>query len=211
MRIRRFNAIILAVIASSALLAACSSSSDHSGMNGMVGSSTSTISPDASFNAVDVGFAQGMIPHHAQAVEMADIALANTNNPDVLVLARKIKAGQSPEIEKMTGWLTNWGQTVPSTGMGSMADHDMTGMNGMMMEGMMSQADMDRLSRSTGAAFDRLWLELMILHHEGAVKMSKDELTGGKNLEVISLAQTIISGQQDEITTMESLLKRLPA
>jgi len=142
---------------------------------------------------------------------MADMALVNTTNPDVLALARQIKAAQSPEIEKMTGWLKSWGQNVPSTAMGSMAGHDMTGMDGMMMDGMMSEADMKRLSTSSGTAFDRLWLELMIQHHEGAVKMAKVEVADGKYPDVIALAQAIISGQQAEITTMESLIKNLPA
>ena len=189
-------------------LGACSS--DHSGMSGMSSSTTIAIPANANYNATDIGFAQGMIPHHAQAIEMADLALTNTKNPDVLVLANKIKAAQSPEIVKLSGWLRDWGQTVPSTASGSM-DHDMSGMGGMMMDGMMSQADMDRLETSTGTEFDRLWIELMIQHHEGAVKMSKTEVAGGKNPDAIALAQAIISSQQAEITTMESLLKKMPA
>lgn len=189
-------------------LGACSS--DHSGMSGMSTSTTIEIPANANYNATDIGFAQGMIPHHAQAIEMADLALTNTKNPDVLALANKIKAAQSPEIIKLSGWLRDWGQTVPSTASGSM-DHDMSGMGGMMMDGMMSQADMDRLETSTGTEFDRLWIELMIQHHEGAVKMSKTEVAGGKNPDAIALAQVIISSQQAEITTMESLLKKLPA
>jgi len=176
----------------------------------MSSSTTIAIPANANYNATDIGFAQGMIPHHAQAIEMADLALTNTKNSDVLALANKIKAAQSPEIVKLSGWLRDWGQTVPSTASGSM-DHDMSGMGGMMMDGMMSQADMDRLETSTGTEFDRLWIELMIQHHEGAVKMSKTEVAGGKNPDAIALAQAIISSQQAEITTMESLLKKMPA
>jgi uncharacterized protein (DUF305 family) len=178
-------------------------------MSGMNSSTTTEIPANANYNATDIGFAQGMIPHHAQAIEMADLALTNTTNPDVLALANKIKTAQSPEIEKLSGWLREWGQTVPSIAPGSM-DHDMSGMGGMMMDGMMSQADMDRLETSTGTEFDRLWLELMIQHHEGAVKMSKSEVAGGKNSDAIALAEAIISSQQTEITTMESLLTKLP-
>ena len=209
MKKTRTTSIALGLVLVTAVgLGACSS--DHSGMSGMSSSTTIAIPADAKFNATDVGFAQGMIPHHAQAIEMADLALTNTTNPDVLVLANQIKAAQSPEIEKLSGWLGDWGQTVPSTASGSM-DHDMTGMDGMMMDGMMSQADMDRLETSTGTEFDRLWIELMIQHHEGAVKMSKSEVAGGKNPDAIALAQAIISSQQAEITTMESLLTKLPA
>jgi len=209
MKKTRTTSIALGLVLVTAVgLGACSS--DHSGMSGMSSSTTIAIPADAKFNATDVGFAQGMIPHHAQAIEMADLALTNTKNPDVLALANTIKAAQSPEIEKLSGWLGDWGQTIPSTASGSM-DHDMTGMGGMMMDGMMSQADMDRLETSTGTEFDRLWLELMIQHHEGAVKMSKSEVAGGKNPDAIALAQAIISSQQAEITTMESLLTKLPA
>jgi uncharacterized protein (DUF305 family) len=210
MNLRKPFVIAGAVAALAVPLAACSSSGDHSSMN-MSSSSSVTIPDSANFNATDVGFAQGMIPHHAQAVEMADLAIANTKNPDVLALARQIKAAQSPEIEKMTAWLHSWGQAIPSTAMGSMSGHDMSRMDGMMMDGMMSQADMDRLSTSTGSAFDRLWIELMIQHHEGAVKMSKSEVAGGKNTEAKALAQSIITSQQAEISSMQSLLTKLPA
>jgi len=209
MKKTRTTSIALGLVLVTAVgLGACSS--DHSGMSGMSSSTTIAIPANANYNATDIGFAQGMIPHHAQAIEMADLALTNTKNSDVLALANKIKAAQSPEIVKLSGWLRDWGQTVPSTASGSM-DHDMSGMGGMMMDGMMSQADMDRLETSTGTEFDRLWIELMIQHHEGAVKMSKTEVAGGKNPDAIALAQAIISSQQAEITTMESLLKKLPA
>jgi len=209
MKKTRTTSIALGLVLVTAVgLGACSS--DHSGMSGMSSSTTIAIPANANYNATDIGFAQGMIPHHAQAIEMADLALTNTKNSDVLALANKIKAAQSPEIVKLSGWLRDWGQTVPSTASGSM-DHDMSGMGGMMMDGMMSQADMDRLETSTGTEFDRLWIELMIQHHEGAVKMSKTEVAGGKNPDAIALAQAIISSQQAEITTMESLLKKMPA
>jgi len=209
MKKTRTTSIALGLVLVTAVgLGACSS--DHSGMSGMSSSTTIAIPANANYNATDIGFAQGMIPHYAQAIEMADLALTNTKNSDVLALANKIKAAQSPEIVKLSGWLRDWGQTVPSTASGSM-DHDMSGMGGMMMDGMMSQADMDRLETSTGTEFDRLWIELMIQHHEGAVKMSKTEVAGGKNPDAIALAQAIISSQQAEITTMESLLKKMPA
>ena len=208
MKKTRTTSIALGLVLVTAVgLGACSS--DHSGMSGMNSSTTTEIPANANYNATDIGFAQGMIPHHAQAIEMADLALTNTTNPDVLTLANKIKTAQSPEIEKLSGWLREWGQTVPSIAPGSM-DHDMSGMGGMMMDGMMSQADMDRLETSTGTEFDRLWLELMIQHHEGAVKMSKSEVAGGKNSDAIALAEAIIYSQQTEITTMESLLTTLP-
>ena len=209
MNYRRTLSAIAATFVAGALVVSCSSSdSSHSTMTTMA---AVTIPATANFNATDVGFAQGMIPHHAQAVEMADMAIATSTNADVLALAKQIKSAQNPEIETMTGWLQGWGQAVPSTA--SMADggHEMTNMSGMMMDGMMSDADMKRLESSTGTAFDRLWLELMIQHHEGAVRMAKDELADGKNPDAKALAQAIITSQQAEISKMNALLAALPS
>ena len=206
---RRTLSIIAATFVAGALVVSCTSSdSSHSTMTTVA---AVTIPATANFNATDVGFAQGMIPHHAQAVEMADMAIATSTNADVLALAKQIKSAQNPEIETMTGWLQTWGQAVPSTASMAGGGHDMTNMSGMMMDGMMSEADMKRLESSKGTAFDRLWLELMIQHHEGAVRMAKDELADGKNSDAKALAQAIITGQQAEITKMNALLAALPS
>ena len=203
MNYRRVLSLVTATLAAAALVAACSSGESHSSMSD---ASKQTIPESANFNATDVGFAQGMIPHHAQAVEMADLALEKSTNADVLALAKQIKASQNPEIQTMSGWLQSWGQKVPSTDSMSGGGHDMTDMGGMMTE-----ADMEKLESSSGTAFDRLWMELMIQHHEGAVRMSEDELKDGKNPDVKALAQTIVTSQQAEISTMNSLLSKLPS
>ncbi|KGA14770.1 hypothetical protein GM51_16430 [freshwater metagenome] len=208
MNYRRVFSLVTATLAAAALVAACSSGESHSSMSD---TSKQTIPESANFNATDVGFAQGMIPHHAQAVEMADLALEKSTNADVLALAKQIKASQNPEIQTMSGWLQSWGQKVPSTDSMSGSGHDMTDMGGMMMDGMMTEADMKKLESSSGTAFDRLWMELMIQHHEGAVRMSEDELKDGKNPDVKALAQTIVTSQQAEISTMNSLLSKLPS
>ena len=208
MNYRRVFSLLTATLAAAALVAACSSGESHSSMSE---TSKQTIPESANFNATDVGFAQGMIPHHAQAVEMADLALEKSTNADVLALAKQIKASQNPEIQTMSGWLQSWGQKVPSTDSMSGGGHDMTDMGGMMMDGMMTEADMEKLESSSGTAFDRLWMELMIQHHEGAVRMSEDELKDGKNPDVKALAQTIVTSQQAEISTMNSLLSKLPS
>jgi len=208
MNYRRVLSLVTATLAAAALVAACSSGESHSSMSD---TSKQTIPESANFNATDVGFAQGMIPHHAQAVEMADLALEKSTNADVLALAKQIKASQNPEIQTMSGWLQSWGQKVPSTDSMSGGGHDMTDMGGMMMDGMMTEADMEKLESSSGTAFDRLWMELMIQHHEGAVRMSEDELKDGKNPDVKALAQTIVTSQQAEISTMNSLLSKLPS
>lgn len=222
----RTRLVLPAVIAVAGLtLGACSSSDDHDGMNstdttmdGMgsmgtddaQGSTTTLDIPDgAEFNATDVAFAQGMIPHHAQAIQMADMALEISTNPDVTALAEQIKAAQSPEIDQMTTWLTDWDQTVPDPD--APMDENMDGAGAMMMTGMMSEADMARLGNATGADFDRMFLEMMILHHEGAIEMAEQQLAEGKYQATKDLAQAVITGQQAEIEEMNTLIAGLPA
>lgn len=222
----RTRLVLPAVIAVAGLtLGACSSSDDHNGMNssgaGMddmgsmgtgnaPGSTTTLDIPEgAEFNATDVAFAQGMIPHHAQAIEMADMALEISTNPDVTVLAEQIKAAQGPEIDQMTTWLTDWDQTVPDPD--APMDENMDSAGGMMMTGMMSEADMARMGNATGTDFDRMFLEMMILHHEGAIEMAEQELADGKYQPTKDLAQAVITGQQAEIEEMNALIDSLPA
>jgi uncharacterized protein (DUF305 family) len=151
-------------------------------------------------NDADVMFAQGMIPHHQQAVAMSDMILAKDDiDPKVTDLATQIKAAQAPEIAQMSGWLAGWGQN-PSPSMGM--DHDMGG-------GMMSQADMDALDQATGKEAARLFLTGMITHHKGAITMAQHEVANGQNPEAVALAQKIITDQQAEITTMNQLLQQL--
>ncbi len=174
-------------------------------MDSDAGDSTTTIDvPEgAEFNAADVAFAQRMIPHHAQAVVMAEMALDTSTNDDVLELAEQIRAAQSPEIEQMTTWLTDWDQSVPD------AEADMGGSGG--MSGMMSETDMDGLRAATGSGFDRMFLEMMVIHHEGAIEMAEEELAEGLYQPTKDLAQAVITGQQAEIETMNGLLSDLPS
>ena len=137
-----------------------------------------------------------MIPHHEQAVEMSDTILGKDGIDDqVQALAQQIKDAQAPEIELMQSWLTNWG-------MG--ASGDMSGMGH--GDGMMSDGDMAALEAADGAEAARLFLEQMIVHHEGAIEMAQTELDQGANEEVIALAQAILDTQTTEIATMENLL-----
>lgn len=181
--------------------------STDSSMSGT--STTLNIPAGADFNATDVAFAQGMIPHHGQAVQMADMALETSTNADVKALAQQIKAAQSPEIEQMTTWLTDWDQPIPDPN--AMMDDNMDHSGGMMMSGMMSTADMARLGNATGTDFDKMFLEMMILHHEGAIEMAEQELAEGKYQPTKDLAQAVITGQQAEIEEMNTLIAGLPA
>ena len=132
-----------------------------------------TVESAADFNESDVMFAQMMIPHHEQAIEMADIALDPLVGASDVVksLATRIKAAQDPEITKMKAFLTTWKERLtPDSSM----DHSD------MMSGMLSAEDIKKLSSLRGAEFDREWMNGMIEHHEGAIEMAKDVLKDGK-------------------------------
>lgn len=220
----KLRVVLPASIAASALfLGACSSSTDHSGMDmgsestmmdgmgGGAGSSTTAVSipADADYNATDVAFAQGMIVHHGQAVMMAEMALDQADNPEVVTLATAIKAAQDPEIAEMSGWLENWGVAVPDPMSGM--DHEMGSMGNMMMSGMMSDEDMAKLENASGVDFDRMFLEMMVKHHTGAIEMAQTEVADGKYQPAKALATNVITTQQDEIDQMNALLATLPA
>ena len=152
----------------------------------------------AQHNDTDIRFAQMMIPHHQQALAMAEMALQRAESAEVKALAEQIRAAQDPEIATLNGFLSAWGTPPLEGGM----DH--SGMDH--SNGMMSQGDMDSLGATTGASFDRTFLEMMIAHHEGAVAESEREVAGGANAEAKQLATEIISGQTAEIERMRQLL-----
>jgi uncharacterized protein (DUF305 family) len=157
---------------------------------------------DDDHNQADIMFAQMMIPHHAQAVEMSDIILAKQGIPaDVAALATKIKAAQAPEIKTMQGWLEAWNQP---TGM-------MNGTNapGHAMGGMVDAAGIDRLKSAQGTDAVRQFLEEMIGHHEGAIDMANQEIRAGKYPATIQLCRDIVASQGTEITEMRALLAKL--
>ncbi len=158
------------------------------------------------FNDADVDFATDMIQHHAQALQMVDLTLGRRLDPAVQALAEEIRMAQSPEIEQMTTWLTDWDQPIPET----VRDHANAHGDGMEMDsdlpGMMSAEEMSELEAAEGAAFRELWLEMMIEHHEGAVEMARTEQSDGIFEPAVELAESIEASQEDEIATMEGLL-----
>lgn len=183
------------VLVVAGLLAGCGSS----------GSSSSSASSGASFNGADVTFAQGMIPHHRQAVEMATMAAGHSAGPKVKALATEIEAAQGPEIKQLQAWLGDWGKKETSGNTMSGSDH--SGMdNGGMEMGMMSDADMGKLDQASGATFDKMFLTMMITHHEGAIAMAQTELKDGKSPGAKKMARSIITAQESEIKTMRDLL-----
>lgn len=228
---RRVGAIAAAAIAI-ATLSGCGSSGGSSETSAEAGSAATTPSDAvdaadaAAFNEADRAFAENMVPHHQQAVEMAVMAQDPERgaSPALLDLAKRVQDAQGPEIELLTSWLTAWSATdAPSIaemegmeGMdhssmdhGSMEGMDhgaMEGMDHSSMQGMMSPEQMTQLAKSTGTAFDRLWMTMMIEHHEGAIAMANAVMQDGKHPDVRALAGTIISGQEAEIEEMKEAL-----
>lgn len=178
------------------------------------GSMTMQPGADSLFTATDVTFAQQMLVHHQDAVAMADLAPTRASSAKVKALAVQIKAEQTPEIKKMMGWLAVWAPHSAMTGMssstgamGGMSPDDAS--SSPAMPGMMTGEQMSELTAAKGTQFDKLFLELMIVHHRGAVTMAKTEKADGANTAALALADSIISGQGAEIITMQGLLKGL--
>lgn len=204
MRMRNLS-LIGAVVAVTVTLAACGGSST-SESSATVQSSSTADSAVGAGDANDITFAQLMIPHHQQAVQMADIALAHGVTGDVKTLAEQIKGAQDPEIEQMTAWLAAWGAPIEMAGSGGHDGHDGMDMGGMSADGMMSDSDMMALDQAQGTEFDTMWLTMMIQHHEGAITMAQQVLATTSNAEVRQLADAVVSGQTAEIDTMKGLL-----
>jgi uncharacterized protein (DUF305 family) len=181
----------------------CSSSNEPEHPAGHSSQASETPAPMTSATAethddADVMFAQHMIPHHRQAVEMSDMVLAKQGiDPRVIELANQIKAAQGPEIQLMQGWLTQWGTPA----MPPMSGHDTPA-----MQGMMSEADMTALTNAQGAEASKLFLTQMISHHEGAISMAQKEIKDGQAPAAIELANSIVASQQKEIETMRGIL-----
>jgi uncharacterized protein (DUF305 family) len=219
---KRLSAALAAALAAVVTLSACNGSGTETQASATTPAAppaaTSPSASDSAHNDADVTFAQGMIPHHQQAVEMSDTLLAKQGiDPKVVSLAKEIKAAQAPEIEQMQGWLSQWGvsttTTSPGGAMPSMPGHDMSG-NGEMPgmsggHGMMSEQDTAALQNAQGVEASRLFLSQMIQHHQGAIAMAQAEIGSGQFPPAITLARSIVSSQQQEITTMQGMLETL--
>ncbi|HLP23323.1 MAG TPA: DUF305 domain-containing protein [Microbacteriaceae bacterium] len=192
MHIRLVGALASAALSTIAL-SGCSNVNPMGMMEQVIGTAQSA------YSASDLMFAAMMIPHHEQALTMADLALNISKNPEITHLATHIKDAQHPEIAQMRGWLEAAGQL----GMLDMPGHDHGA-----MQGMLDDAAMSALSAATGSAFDKLFLQGMIAHHEGALVMV-DMINGSTNAEVTALGDSIRTTQQAEIDEMKSLLAKL--
>jgi uncharacterized protein (DUF305 family) len=205
----RAAAVFLAVSA-----AACRSTSPDAPIlqPGAPGESTRVVAaaaaaalPQPGFTPADVKFMQGMIGHHAQAIEMTDLLRTRTNSEEMRKLALRIEVSQADEIKMMQHWLSARGQDVP--GPHAMHMHGAT-----LMPGMLTPDEMNRLAAARGVEFDRLFLEGMIKHHGGALTMVQD-LFGtpgaGQDSEIFAFASDVDADQRMEIDRMGAMLKEL--
>lgn len=211
----KIASIAIAGTAAAIALAACSPPSEHAstmpatsssmpmsghnmpGMPGMPGMSGSSTAPATNFNDADVMFLQMMYPHHAQAVEMAKLVPTRSQNQQVKDLATAIEQAQAPEMQQMTTLLAGFGKPAPSATM----SHS--------MPGLMTPQQMTELTGLSGAAFDKMWLQMMVEHHQGAITMANDELKNGTNADAKKMAEAIIAAQQGEIATMNGMLAKM--
>ncbi|MER5887072.1 DUF305 domain-containing protein [Streptomyces sp. NPDC001941] len=176
-----------AVLAGGLLLTACGGGGDDKG--------------GGSFNDADVTFAQQMIPHHQQAVEMAALAEGRAADPEVKRIAGAVKGAQEPEVATLRSWLKAWGkpESAPGSGHGDHAGST---------DGMMTADDMERLKASKGKDFDLSFAELMVAHHNGAIEMAKAERKDGADSAAKKLAGEVIEAQSAEITELKKILAR---
>lgn len=149
----------------------------------------------------DVAFVAAMVPHHRQALEMASLAPDRSADPGVTAMAERIAAAQGPEITVMEAWLAR--QDPGPGGGGHGGGH---GADGTLHPGMATPEQMAELTAATGPAFDRLFLQLMIAHHEGALRMAEQAVVAGTDLTALQMADHVVATQSAEIDRMRGLL-----
>jgi uncharacterized protein (DUF305 family) len=211
---KRHSSITISALASALALAGCANGAPQSSGSAASTSSAPTSSAPAAKDGTEVSvehdsddviFAQMMIPHHQQAVDMSRTLLAKDGIPqDVRTLAERIVAAQGPEIDRMNQMLQAWGEPAVTESDGMGMDHGP--MDDGAGSGMMDEQQMRLLEDTAGPDAARLYLEQMIHHHRGAVVMAQNEVDNGHNPEAIALAGDIIEAQKAEITEMEGML-----
>lgn len=197
----------VAAVSAVLLLAACGGGSGDGGHDGHAAPSAAASVPASAgaHNAQDVAFAQGMIPHHQQALDMARLAASRASSAQVKALAARIEKAQDPEIRTMTGWLKAWGEQVPGADGSEMPGMDHPSSHSG-MPGMMGEQDMAGLQKASGKDFDRMFLTMMVAHHQGALEMARTEQAKGAYGPAKKTAGDIVAGQSAEIAEMKGLL-----
>jgi len=203
--VRRMRSGVVVIVAAFALLAGCTSEPDAAPLIApdTPGGSAPTVAPSdvsgvvpAPPNDADRQYVSMMIVHHEQALAMTRFAPERAQNETVKGLAERIRFSQEPEIGAMQQWQR------AHNAMGSHGDHGT-------MPGMATQDQLNALGAARGKDFDRMFLELMIKHHEGAIKMATDVRAAGTNVQVEEMADDVVATQADEINRMKTLLPTL--
>lgn len=211
-------AMLVAVVFTAPAYPAAGQSAPPTVRPGAPGQASRTVTPEApdtlphpQHTAADVHFMQGMIPHHAQALEMTALVPTRSDNRDLHLLAERIEVTQEDEIRWMQRWLQDRGEEAPSLDAHAHhhGAHPQT-----LMPGMLTREEMAQLANATGAEFDRLFLEFMIRHHEGALVMVA-ELFGtqgaAQEAEIYRFASDVEVDQRAEIRRMRAMLETPPA
>ncbi|WP_442810945.1 DUF305 domain-containing protein [Streptomyces sp. NBC_01217] len=210
----RRSVLVAAVLSAALALGACDAGSGEDRTKAQAGVGPSVVAPgkpgepartlsaeeavkeagDDTPNSADFRYVQMMIQHHSQALEMTGLVAARSDSTPLKRLAERISAGQKPEIGAMEGWLTHNGGARPTTG------HDHSA-----MPGMATPAQIEQLRAADGAAFDKLFLKLMITHHQGAITMATEVLSQGNNVQVEEMAGDVVAQQTVEIDRMRAM------
>lgn len=201
---------LFAVLVALLLLAGCGGRGDEpgNGPNGTDEPETPLITGDpASYNDADIAFATEMVPHHAQAIDLAELAQRRSDNPELIALTNQIVAVQQPEINILNVLLVQWNEnpeirTGPG-GPGADGGEDPP-------RGSVDEATITELESLSGPEFDRLWLQSMIGQHQGAVDIADTEIAEGANVDAIAIARTIVNGQETRIAQMRQMLEGMP-
>ena len=191
-------AALFVAVAAALFLSSCGGSSSDGHTDRETTDEPVITGQPAGYNADDVAFATNMIPHHEEAVELSAMVPDRSTNAELISLAQQISAAQQPEINVMKVFLVQWNEN-PEASSGH-AGHGNT------MQGMVDAATMTKLQSLQGAEFDKLWLESMISHHQGAIEMAKAELANGENVDSKGLAKNIVATQEAEIGQMKQML-----
>lgn len=169
------------------------------GLLALAGCAESRAPESASFNEADLKFVEQMIPHHQQAVQIADLAETRAENEDIRSLAMDISFIQAIEVEELQGWLLDWGI---SHGTDDHADHGA-------MAGMLTDEELQSLDAASGTDFDLLFAQLMAKHHEGAIEAAQTVLNDGKSADVKVFAESVIETQSAELEELQSIIAQL--
>jgi uncharacterized protein (DUF305 family) len=191
MRSHVHAAVALAALAMLLVLSGCSGSKTTNATSGTGGAKP------AGHNLADVAFAAHMLPHHQQGADLAAMVPAHSTNADLLKLASGIASTQKSEIMMLVDLVMKWS---------AQADSDTRGPADKSMTGMVDQSTLTKLGTLNGTDFDKLWLQSMISHHQGALDMANTEVKNGTNPDAVAMAKKMASTQQGEIDQMNKML-----